>query len=220
MLMSIKAPDGKHLFLSFNSSWNGQGYTIVFPEKYSLMAHDFVEFMPKYLQHTHGNAVLCWFTAEAVVEANNMVWDEDAQCLISQDGLSFKADFAKLDFEWYLSEPPATLVTLPALDLDNLSLPSFHTTSGTPSLTHLSGPVTITLARPSSTVATDSDEITIDSTIASHLSALENGWQKILHKLELLTTMGVPSPNHGSGSISILSGSPPGSALVSSGLRV
>ena len=67
-LMAVKSFDGKHLFLSIDPSWNGTGYTVVYPAKYSDSAYEFVEYLPKYLQHAHGDAVFRWFTPEAVLK--------------------------------------------------------------------------------------------------------------------------------------------------------
>jgi len=139
--MAVKARDGKNLFLSVDPSWNGTGYTITFPEKYSSYAQEFVEYMAKYLQHVHGDAVLPWFTLEAILEANSMVWDDTTQQLASQEGLDLKADLAHLDFEWCVPPPTESIIPAAMVDMDNLSLPSFQTT-GPPPLSMVAGPAT------------------------------------------------------------------------------
>jgi len=70
--MVAKAPDGKHLILSVEHSQSGQGFLFVFPAKYCIKAQEFVEYLPKYLQHEHGAAILRWFTPEAIAEAKEM----------------------------------------------------------------------------------------------------------------------------------------------------
>ena len=223
-LMGVKAPDGKNLFLSVDPNWNGSGYTVVYPTMYNTSAHEFVEYMPKYLQHAHGDAVLRWFTADAVVEANNMTWDEASQRPISQDGLSFKADLARLDFEWCIDVSASSGDKPTLMDMDNLTLPSFQTAGGAPSLAHNAGPVTVTPARvPLSHPHSyeDSDDLTNASTLDSRVSVLETGLQKILEKLELLAAPGAIHPTTGSGSTSTPSEAPNlGLASTSPGARV
>jgi len=70
-LMVAKAPDGKHLILLVDHSWNGQGFLLIFPAKYCVKAQEFVKYIPKYLQHEHGDAVSRWFTLEAIAEAKD-----------------------------------------------------------------------------------------------------------------------------------------------------
>jgi len=200
-LMAVKARDGKNLFLSVDSNWNGTGYIVTFPEKYSSHAQEFVEYMAKYLHHAHGNAVLHWFTPEAVLEANSMVWDDVTQQPVSQEGLDLKADLVRLDFEWCVLPPAATALTATTVDMDNLSLPSFQTAGPPPMLT-VAGPVTQVSSTSQPTLSSTSDDLTAASSVASRLSTLESGWKLILEKLELLTASGVSHPPTRSGSTS------------------
>jgi len=203
-LMAVKARDGKNLFLSVDPSWNGMGYTVTFPEKYCSQAQEFVEYMAKYLQHTHGDAVLHWFTLEAVLEANNMAWDDATNQPVSQEGLDLKADLALLDFEWCVAPPEASIPPAAAIDMDNLSLPSFQT-AGPPPLATVAGPVTqVSASQPS--LASMADDLTVASSVASRLSTLESGWKLILEKLESLTALGVAQP---------ITNPPPGSGSTS-----
>ncbi len=89
LLMAVTASDGKKLFLSVEDpSWNGQGYNITFLVKYQIGTQDFVKYLPKYLQHAHGDAVFCWFTFDAIEEAKVMGWNKALQQPISQDGIN------------------------------------------------------------------------------------------------------------------------------------
>ncbi len=223
-LMAVKAFDGKNMFLSVDPCWNGQGYTVTFPAKYCDFAQEFVEYMPKYLQHAHGDAVFRWFQPEAVVEANNMDWDDVAQRPITQDGVNFKHDLLLLDFEWCTAKPGASTTTAP-VDMDNLSLTSFQTISEATTLVHPAGPSTTAppSALPRPNPCHDSDDLTTatGSTINSRLSALETGWQTILHKLDQLMAPGALRPSTASGSTSAPSlPSDLGPAVADSGARV
>jgi len=99
--------------------------------------------MAKYLQHANGDAVLCWFSPEAVLEANQMAWDDAMQQPVSQEeGLDLKADLVLLDFEWCALPPatPGTMMAMSVVNMDILSLPSFQM-AGPPPLSMLAGPV-------------------------------------------------------------------------------
>ena len=139
-----------------------------------------------------------------------MSWDDAAQRPVSQEGLSFKAALASLDFEWCIDMPSSVNGPASALDLDNLSLPSFQTAgAAVPSLIHNAGPVTVThsCAPLQNASVLDSDDLTAASTIDSRVSVLESGLKKIFEKLELLTTPGA-HPSTGSGSTSTPSEAP------------
>jgi len=210
-LMVVKALDGKHLILSVDCSWNGQGFSFVFPAKYHLKAQEFMEYLAKYLQHKHGNAVFCWFTP--VAEAKEMGWDEHLQQLILQDGIDLKVDLKHLDFEWCIPNEAPTKIDLTndtPVDMDNMSLWSFPTIGDKAKISHLAGPSThissplkqcLTTQHPSSVTVT-SDNLTSDSMIATHLSALETNWQLILQCLDKLAKMGKPPNLSGMGSTS------------------
>ncbi len=231
-LMAVKAPDGKNLILSVDRSWSGNSFSFVFPAKYRIQAQEFVEYLPKYLQHEHGDAVYRWFTPDAIAEAKEMGWDEHLHRPISQDGIDLKADLKLLDFEWCIPTEKPTKIDLTGdtpVDMDNLSLPSFQTLGNKPSISHPAGPITKvadsakanTYQLPSSSMTVVSDALTADSTIASRLSALESNWNLILQRLDKLATMGQSSAPPGNGSTSTLSDhSIPGSAPTDPGARV
>jgi len=69
-LMAVKAPDRKHLLLLVDCNWSGTRFTFVFPARYRIQAQEFVEYLPKFLQHEHSEAVFHWFTPDAIVEEN------------------------------------------------------------------------------------------------------------------------------------------------------
>jgi len=75
-LMAVTMTDGKKLFLSVDPTWNGQGFNISYPTHYASQAHNFVEYLPAYLTHSHSNEVYHWFTPDAVTEAQTMGWDD------------------------------------------------------------------------------------------------------------------------------------------------
>jgi len=231
-LMAVKAPDGKNLLLSVDHSWNGEGFSFVFPARYRIKVQEFVEYLPKYLQHEHRDAVFRWFTVDAIEEAKDMGWDEKLQQPILQDGIDLKANLQLLDFEWCLPVEQPHKIDLTGnspVDMDNLSLPSFRTLGNNAPLSHPAGPstkisdtpkATAHCASPSSaTVA--SDDLMADSTIASQLSALETNWNLILQRLDKLADMGKPPQPSGKGSTSTLPDHLiPGTAETDPGSRV
>jgi len=85
---------------------------VVFPTKYYLNAQEFVEYLAKYLQHKHGNAVFCWFTPDTIAEAKEMGWDEHLQHPISQDSIGLKAYLKHLSFEWCIPNKAPTKIDL------------------------------------------------------------------------------------------------------------
>jgi len=89
-LMAVKALDRKHLMLLVDCSWNGQSFSFVFPLKYHIQAQQFVEYLAKFLQYEHGDAVICWFTSDAIMEAKEMGWDEHLKHPISQDSINLR----------------------------------------------------------------------------------------------------------------------------------
>jgi len=231
-LMATKAPDGKPLLLSMDCSWGSQGFSVVFPAKYRIKAQEFVEYLLKYLQHEHGEAVFHWFMPDAITKAREMGWDNKLQQPISQDGIDLKADLKLLDFEWCIRpEPPVKLDLTKEnpVDMDNLSLPSFKTINTPGTVAHPAGPTTQlkspTLPKstlPSTLLATvHLDDLTADSTIASRLSSLETNWLLILQHLDKLAEMGVINHPMGNGTTSSLPvSSTLGPALADPGPRV
>jgi len=203
--MAVKASDGKNSFLSVDRCWNGQSFLVVFPAKYQIQAQEFVEYAAKYLQHEHGEAVFRWFTSDAIAEAKEMGWDEHLHHPISQDGLDLKEDLKRLDFEWCIPNEAPNKPKLPGdtpVDMDNLSLPSFQTLTGQAQVAHPAGPCTQVKSPPptatptthQSTATVMSDNLTMESTIATRLSALEVNWSLILQCLDKLADLG-KTPN-------------------------
>ncbi len=93
---------------------------------YATQASDFIEYLPTYLAHSHGEEIYQWFTPDAVTKAKAMGWDSEKQQLISPDGLALWNTLQFLELDWCImtadpSTPPATGVTL-----DNITLPSFN----------------------------------------------------------------------------------------------
>ena len=230
-LMSVTASDGKRLFLLVDRSWSGS-FSFVLPSRYRIKAQEFVEYLPKYLQQAHGDAVYRWFTTDAVAEAKEMGWDDAQQRPMSQDGIDLKADLQSMDFEWCLSSsPPSKLVSdTSGIDMDNLSLPSFQTLEDKGKISHPAGPITkvpdptptAALPKtPQASASVASDDLTADSTIASCLSALETNWKLILERLDTLAALGAPNPQTGPRSTSTPPVQPiPGSATTDPGTRV
>jgi len=181
-LMATKAPDGKPLLLSVDHGWGGHGFSVVFLAKYRIKAQEFVEYLPKYLQHKHGEAVFQWFTLDAITKAREMGWDNKLQQPISQDGIDLKADLKLLDFEWCIwPEPPVKMDLMKdnPVDMDNLSLPSFQTLGTPGTVAHPVGPTTQLAASaplmstpPLALLATiHLDDLMANSTIALCLSS-------------------------------------------------
>jgi len=121
-LMAVTTPEGKKLFLSAYPNWNGQGFIISYPTIYAKQAYDFVEYLPTYLSHSHGEEIYCWFTLDAVNKAKAMGWDVDKKQPISQDGLALCTTLQNLK-TWngvllpplplILRLPQSILITLP-----------------------------------------------------------------------------------------------------------
>jgi len=177
-LMAVKAPDRKNLFLLVNRSWSGNSFTFVYPEKYWIQAQEFVEYLPKYLQHKHGDAVFRWFTPDAITEAKEMGWDENLHRPILQDGIDLKANLKLIDFDWCILMEKPTKIDLTGdtlVDMDNLSLPSFQTLENKAPISHPAGPSTKVSNSPkanspwplSSAMTVASEDLTADSTIAT-----------------------------------------------------
>jgi len=74
-LMLVTASDGNQLFLLVDHSWSGS-FSFVFPSWYHIKAQEFVEYLLKYMQQAHGDAVYWWFTMDAMAEAKEMGWDD------------------------------------------------------------------------------------------------------------------------------------------------
>jgi len=72
-LMAVKALDGKHLLLLLDCNWSGTSFTFVFPVQSHIQVQEFVEYLPKFLQHEHSEAVFHWFTPDTIAEAKEMV---------------------------------------------------------------------------------------------------------------------------------------------------
>jgi len=231
-LMAVKASDGKNLFLSVDRSWSGNSFSFVYPAKYRIQAQEFVEYLPKFLQHEHGNAVFHWFTPDAIVEAKEMGWDEHLHRPILQDGIDLKADLKLIDFDWCIPREEPKKIDLTGdtpVNMDNLSLPSFQTLGNNAPISHLAGPCTKVVdstnanspRQLSSSMTVASEDLTADSMIASRLSALESNWNLILQQLDKLAAMGQPPISMGNGSTS----TPPdhstlGAAMADLGTRV
>jgi len=210
-LMAVTTPSGKKLFLSADPTWNGQGFSVSYPTLYTAQASDFIEYLPAYLAHSHGEEVYRWFTADAIAEAQTMDWDQEKQRPISQDGLALRSTLQTLDLEWCLSTPDPKLGP-PITDLDNITLPSFNTANppatiqpGVPSV----APQASTQAS-AQTVIEVQDDLTMVSTVDSRLSALEESCALlplIMKKLEALSPP-PPSPAPGSTSTPVVSATP------------
>jgi len=211
-LMAVTTSAGKKLFLSADPTWNGQGFSISYPTLYAAQASDYVEYLPAYLAHSHGDEAYRWFTADAVAEAQTMDWDQDKQRPISQDGLALRSTLQSLDLEWCLSSPDANTPNTMAKDLDSITIPSFNTANPPaaiqPGIPSVAPPVT---ALGSSQQAIEvQDDITMASTVDSRLSALEESCALlplIMKKLEALSPP-PPSPAPGSTSTPAVSSTP------------
>jgi len=232
MLMAVKAPDRKNLILLVDCSWSGASFSFVFPAKYHITVQEFVEYLPKYLQHAHGDAVFWWFTPDAIVEAKEMGWDDHLNQPISQDGIDLKADLKLMDFDWCIpTEEPSKikLANDTPVDMDNLLLPSFQMLGNKGTLLHPAGPSMTVVdsmtshSKPplSFAMTVTLEDLTTNSTIASHLSALETNWNLILQCLDKLVAMGPPPTSSGPVSTSTLPDhSTPGAAMADLGTRV
>jgi len=152
---------------------------------------------------------------------------------MSQDGIDLKAKLQSMDFEWCLPSSPLSKLAseTSAIDMDNLSLPSFQTLEDKGKISHPAGPVTkvpdptpLTAASkiPLASASVASNDLMADSTIVSHLLALETNWKLILERfLDTLAALGVPNPQTGPRSTSTPPVQPiPGSATTDPGTRV
>jgi len=197
-LMAVTTASGKKLFLSADPTWNGQGYSVLYPTLYAAQASDFIEYLPAYLAHSHGEEVYRWFTTDAIAKAQTMDWDQDKQHPISQDGLALQSTLQTLDLEWCLSSPNTNKLGTTVTDLDNITLPSFNTANppaeiqpGAPSVT----PQVSTLGSAQNAIEVQ-DDLTMASTVDSHLSALEESCALlplIMKKLEALSPPPLPT---------------------------
>jgi len=183
-------------------------------------ANDYVEYLPVYLAHSHSEEVYCWFTPDAISEAQAMRWDTEKQQPISKDGLNLHTSIQSLDLIWCVTPPSSTPQTMMAVDMDNIMLLLFNTATqpalaqpGTPSVAPNTVPP---LAQQS--MAEHSNDITMASTVNTHLSALEHSCAllpSILKRLEALAPPQIYTTVQGSTSTLIVTDTPStqGSAL-------
>jgi len=170
----------------------------LYPTLYAAQASNFVEYLPVYLAHSHGEEVYCWFTADAIAEAQTIDWDQDKQRPISQDGLALWSTLQTLDLEWCLSSSDLDKQGTPTMDLDNITLPSFNT-ANPPAVIQLGAPLVApqvsTLGSAQNAIEVH-DDLTMASTIDSRLSALEESCALlplIMKKLEALSPPLLPT---------------------------
>jgi len=197
----------KKLFLLVNHNWNGNGFILTYLTLYTSQASDYVKYLLVYLAHSHNDEVYRWFTLDVVSEVQAMGWDDKKKQPISKDGLDLCTSIQSLDLEWCIAPPATSPVTSAALDLDNIMLLSFNTVpkpiTVQPGIPLVAPNLASQLAQP---MADDHpDDITMASTVNTHLSALE--WTcallpAILKKLEALSPP--PTSNTVSGSTSTL----------------
>jgi len=90
---------------------------------------DFVEYLPAYLAHSHGTEVYWWLTPDVVTKAKAMGWDNKKNQPISPDGLDLCNTLQTVDLEWCVASPTAANTLTMAVDLDNVTIPSFNTTT-------------------------------------------------------------------------------------------
>jgi len=210
---AVTTIDGKKQFLLVDPTWNGQGFSISYPTIYASQAHNFMEYFPAYLAHSHGNKGFRWFTRNAVTKAQAMGWDDTKNQPISLDGLNFQNTLQSLNLEWCIMSPlSVALTTSLAVDLDNITLPSFNTTTQHPPAqpgVPLTTPTTIQLATASTSITVPDDLMVLASTVDTCLSALEQSCAllpQILHRLNALDPL--PSTSMGPGSTSTPSALP------------
>jgi len=195
-LMAITNKDGKKLFLLVDLNWNGQGFIVAYPMLYATQASDFVEHLPAYLAHSHGEEIYRWFTPDAVTEAKAMGWDSEKQQPISPDGLALRNTLQSLELDWCITTADPSTPPAAGVDLDNITLPSFNTLTqqlltqpGAPSV----APSNVIHAAPQQVIEIH-DDITMASTVDTRLTALERTCALlplIMKKLEALS----PPPN-------------------------
>jgi len=204
-LMAVTTSDGKKLFLSVDPTWNGQGFNISYPTIYAAQAHDYVEYLPAYLSHSHGNEVYRWFTPDAVAEAKTMGWDDQKNQPISPDGLDLRNTLQSLNLEWCIAMPmSANNGVTAAMDLDAIMLPSFNTLNqqptaqpGIPSVAPIAAPMASSVAS-----VTTHEDLKVASMVDTHLSALECSCTLLPQILQWLNAL-APLPTNSSGTGSI-----------------
>jgi len=156
-----------------------------------------------------------------------MGWNESLQQPILQDGIDLKVDIKLLNFDWYQEVEQPTSKTAITMDMDNMSLPSFQMVTKSATLPTLSAPGTTTTSPalvqnspPTSSNTVASDNLTMDSMIASRLSTLKANWNVILQCLDCIAEMGATSTSSGLGITPSPSTNPPlGSAMAIPGKR-
>jgi len=211
--MSVLTSDRKKLFLSADPNWNGQGFVITYPSKYTIQAWDFVKYVLAYLAHSHGDKAYSWFTQDAITEAQAMGWDAEKNKPILPDGLDLHNTLQSLDLEWCLSASLTIPAAAGAVDLDSITIPSFNTipnnTVVQPGVASTAPPVTIQTA--TTTPPDASDDPTMASTVNTRLSALEQSCALlplIMKRLEALAPPPSSSPGQGSTSTPAVTATP------------
>jgi len=221
--MAITNSSGKKLFLSVDHNWNGQGFVFTYPTLYPSQANDYMEYLPVYLAHSHGEEVYCWFTPNVVTEAKAMGWDEEKNQPILKDGLDLRSSIQSFDLEWCIAPLSSASLTSAAVDMDNITLPSFNTVTqsalaqpGTPSIAPNAVPNLVlhsTVDHP--------DDITMALMVDTRLAAFEHTCAllpSILKKLEALSPPQTTTTVQGSTS-TLTASSPPSTQGSALGMR-
>ena len=94
---------------------------------YASQASNYIEYLPTYLAHMYSEEVYHCFTLDAVSKAKEMGWDTEKKQLISKDGLDLCTSIQSLELEWCITPSPSSTSASMAIDLDNITLPSFNT---------------------------------------------------------------------------------------------
>jgi len=102
-----------------------------------------------------------------VNEAKTMGWDVDKNQPISQDGLALRTTLQSLNLEWCIATPADSAPLNNAVDIDNLTIPSFNTAHGPiqvqPGILSMAHPPTTNVTVP--TLVDTQDDLTMVSTI-------------------------------------------------------
>jgi len=202
--MAVTNVAGKKLFLSADPTWNSQGYSVSYPTLYTAQASNFVKYLPAYLAHSHCKEIYHWFTTNVIVEAQTMDWDNDKQCPFYQDGLALCSTLQTWDLEWCLSPSNPTQASSLAVNLGNITLPSFNT-ANPPVQAQPGAPLVAPQAQPPGTAHNAievQDDLTMTSTVDSCLSALEESCTLLLLIMKKLEAISPPILSTASGSTS------------------
>jgi len=180
ILLNLRTKDNKVLILSIDHSPWSASFAVTYPAIHSPEATDKIVLLAKYLEHSHGQHVFKWFTADAIAWVDQIGWNDALNRPTTAAELDLQ-QIVELEIHWCLFAPMGSSTTQhPMVSFDNLLVPSVATATATPPASQESSP-------PTSSSLADMDDLTMASTIETRMLTVELALTKIMEKLDVLT---------------------------------